>query len=84
MDISLLLHDNAFSLVSSKGYWRSAWKVDMQIAKANGSLLQHTTTTTTTSSTKQARSKQSKTHKDKDGDDDGNAVDKFAVLKSLK
>ncbi len=38
MDISQLLHDMAFSLVSSKGHWRSAWKVDVKIAKANGSL----------------------------------------------
>ena len=80
MDISSLLHDNAFSLVSSKGQWRSAWKVDMQIAEANGSLLQHSITTT--SSTKKVRSKQSKAYKDTN--DDGAAVDKFAVLKSLK
>jgi len=36
MNIPLLLHDDAFSLVSNKGHWRSAWKVDMTLAEANG------------------------------------------------
>lgn len=33
MDISLLLSDDAFSLVSSKGHWRNAWKVDVSVAE---------------------------------------------------
>lgn len=40
MDIPLLLHDEAFSLVSNKGHWRSAWKVDTAIAEAHGNLRQ--------------------------------------------
>ena len=31
MDISSLLYDMAFSLVSNKGYWRSAWKIDESV-----------------------------------------------------
>jgi len=29
MDITQLLHANGFALVSSKGFWRNAWKVDI-------------------------------------------------------
>lgn len=81
MDISLLLHDSAFSLVSSKGYWRSAWKVDMGIAEANGSLKRVNSTRSLPAS---KQSKQPKTTKAGGGDNDGSAIDKFAVLKSLK
>ena len=83
MDISLLLHDSAFSLVSSKGYWRSAWKVDMGIAEANGSL-KRANFTRSLPLLASKQSKQAKTTKTSDGDDDGSAIDKFAVLKSLK
>ena len=38
MDVSLLLNNSAFSLVSSKGHWRNAWKVDVAIAEANGNV----------------------------------------------
>lgn len=38
MDISLLVHDDAFSLVSSKGHWRSAWKVDMEVVESRGTV----------------------------------------------
>ena len=38
MDTPLLLRDDAFSLVSDKGYWRRAWKVDLIKAEANGDL----------------------------------------------
>ena len=33
MDISSLLHEAAFSLVSSKGHWRNAWKVRAAAAR---------------------------------------------------
>ena len=82
MDISLLLHESACSLVSSKGYWRSAWKVDMEIAEANGSLKRanFTRSLPLLASKQSKQSKQSKTTKTSDGDDDGSAIDKFAVL----
>mmetsp|Transcript_4204 Transcript_4204/g.9415 ORF Transcript_4204/g.9415 Transcript_4204/m.9415 type:complete len:668 (-) Transcript_4204:5-2008(-) len=67
MDVSLLLHDSAFSLVSSKGHWRNAWKVDMAVAESHVSA-------TVESSLVSDRSKRN----------DHIAVNKYAVMKSLK
>ena len=33
MDVSLLLSEAAFSLVSSKGFWRNAWKVNVTMTE---------------------------------------------------
>lgn len=35
LDLALLINDAALSLVSSKGYWRNAWKVDLEIFEEN-------------------------------------------------
>ena len=53
----------------------------MGIAEANGSLKRVNSTRSLPAS---KQSKQPKTTKKSDGDDDGSAIDKFAVLKSLK
>lgn len=71
MDINLLLHDNAFSLVSSKGHWRNAWKVDVDIAQANGLI------------TVKPSKYSPKTTKFKDNVIE-DTMDKYAVVKSLK
>lgn len=36
MDVSLLVRDEAFSLASGKGYWRSAWRVDLEASGLRG------------------------------------------------
>ena len=72
MDISLLLHDSAFSLVSSKGHWRNAWRVDLAIAAANGSV--NTNSTVSLGSAKSAKGQNITAA----------SMDKYAVLKSLK
>jgi len=33
MDMPFLLNKDAYSLVSEKGFWRNAWKVDMKVAE---------------------------------------------------
>ena len=33
MDMPFLLNKDAYSLVSEKGFWRNAWKVDMEVAE---------------------------------------------------
>ncbi|KAL7428129.1 hypothetical protein ACHAXH_003607, partial [Discostella pseudostelligera] len=35
LDLASLINDDALSLVSSKGYWRNAWKVDLKTYKEN-------------------------------------------------
>jgi len=70
MDIVLLLHESAFSLVSSKGHWRNAWKVNMAKAEANRSVRAYSSNTP-----------RKKTSKESNDEID---VSKYAVLKSLK
>ena len=78
MDMSSLLNVNAFSLVSSKGHWRNAWKVDVTIAvEANGG-----GTAKSSNSTSVKQSKQSKQAKERD--ESAALMNKYAVLKSLK
>ncbi|KAL7544830.1 hypothetical protein ACHAWF_008194 [Thalassiosira exigua] len=68
MDISPLLINEALSLVSRKGFWRNAWKVDVPIAEANGD----------------AKGDSLHCHSnDLDGKND-TASNKYAVLKSLR
>ena len=57
--------------------------MDMGIAEANGSL-KRANFTRSLPLLASKQSKQAKTTKTSDGDDDGSAIDKFAVLKSLK
>ncbi len=35
LDLASLINDDALSLVSSKGYWRNAWKVDLKTYEEN-------------------------------------------------
>lgn len=70
MDIALLLHDSAFSLVSSKGHWRNAWKVNMAKAEANRSVRAYSSNTPRTKTSKESN--------------DEIDVSKYVVLKSLK
>ena len=41
MDMPHLLNEEAYSLVSNKGYWRNAWKVDMNVAENGMSPVSH-------------------------------------------
>jgi len=41
MDMPSLLNKEAYSLVSNKGFWRNAWKVDMKVAENGMSPVSH-------------------------------------------
>ena len=69
MDVSSLLHSSAFSLVSSKGHWRNAWKVNITRVDPNGS--QHADSSRSSNGLERIEKHDATEHK-------------FAVIKSLK